>query len=279
MTYTCTLALFYAAVFCVKQRLRAQGAPLLTTTNQVAMKLTSLIALLALMGFLSCKPAEITLSPELQTPAMAVKGRNGFQIGQVIRYGNYTTGKVRRGWTHGYDLPFVLRFQSAKEKMSYVQSDSKGQTAQVVCVSKFKSTELPIIQDFFGIPLDYHNHFAGNIAIGTSNWDFILHNPNGDFLREKASAGFAKNGARRIDIQAIRSMKGQPAWMDKLTVYGHEFVYEGKVVGAVSTVNRGKVWINETLDAETRVVLASMATGLLLRTDVEGTDMRTTGLN
>lgn len=242
------------------------------------MKQYLFIALITTLGLFACKPAEVTLSPDLNTPAMSVKGRNGLQIGQVIRYGDYTTGKVRRGWTHGYDLLFVARFQSAKEKISFTQYAPEGQMAQVVCVSKFKNTELEIVRDFFGIPLDYQNFFAGNISIGITNWDFVLHNPNGDFLRQKASAGFAKSGSRRIDIQAIRSLKGQPGWMDQLTVYGHEFVLEGKVVGAVSTVNRGKVWIDESLDAHTRVVVAAIATGLLLRTDVESVNMNTSGL-
>lgn len=243
------------------------------------MKQFLFLALFTTLGLFACKPAEVTLSPELTAKAMPVKGRNGFQIGQVIRYGDYTTGKVRRGWTQGYDLPFMIRFQAAKEKLSFTQYDAKGQIAQVMCVSKFKSTELPIVGDFFGIPLDYQNFFAGNIAIGITNWDFVIHNPNGDFLREKAAAGFAQSGSKRIDIEAIRGLKGQPDWMKELTVYGHEFLYEGKVVGAVSTVNRGKVWLDKNLDPQTRIVIASLATGLLLRTDVESVDMRTTHMD
>ncbi|MBK6997946.1 MAG: hypothetical protein KA138_10940 [Saprospiraceae bacterium] len=234
------------------------------------MKQNIFIALITTLGLFACKPAEITLSPELNAEAMSVKGRNGLQIGQIIRYGEYRTDKVRRGWTGSYDVPFFLRFQGAKEKMSFTQFGPDGKLAQVACISKFQSKELPIVQDFFGIPLEYQNFFAGNISIATMNWDFIIHNPNGDFLREKASAGFVQNGSNRIDIQAIRGLKGQPDWMKKLTVFGHEFMINGKVVGAVLTVNRGKVWIDETLDANTRTVIAALATGLLLRTDVEG---------
>lgn len=244
--------------------------------NTVAMKLSIITALLALTSFIACKTAEIPLDPALKAEAMPVKGRNGWQIGQVIAYGDYTTDKVRRGWTKGYDIPFIVRFQSAKEKLSFTQFGPDKTQAEVACISKFKSTEIQLVNDFFGIPLKYENFFAGNIALdrGRSNWDFIIHNPNGDFMREEASAGFAQNGSKRIEIQAIRGLEGQPNWMKELTVYGHEFRLDGKVVGAVSTMNKGKVWIEQSLDAEMKTVIAAIATGLLLRTDVEGVDMQ-----
>ena len=237
------------------------------------MKAITIIALFLLTGLFACKTAEIEIHPDLKAPAMSVKGRNGLQIGQVIRYGEYTTDKVHRGWTKGYDIPFILHFKGAKEKMSFTQFGPMGQQAEVSCVSKFKSTELPVLHDFFGIPLEYQNFFAGNISTGLSNWDFLLYNPNGDLLREEASAGFVQNGVTRIEIQAIRRLAGQPNWMDRLAVYGHEFYLDGKIVAAVSTVNKGKVWIDEQLDGDTRTVIAAVATGLLLRTDVESVDM------
>ena len=66
------------------------------------------ISLLALTGLVACHTPELVLDPSLSAGAMPVKGRNGLQIGQVIRYGDYTTDKVRRGWTKGYDIPFIL---------------------------------------------------------------------------------------------------------------------------------------------------------------------------
>ncbi len=227
--------------------------------------------LLLLAGFIACKPVELALDPMLKAEPLPVKGRQGLQIGQVIRYGEFKTDKVRRGWTGSYDVPFVLRFRGAKEKLSYTQYGTDGLQAEVACVSRFQSTEIPLAGDYFSVPVKLTNFFAGNIFFGAngSNWDFILHNPNGDFLRDAESAGFAKNGSKRIDIQAIRGLKGQPGWLKELTVYGHEFWLGDKVVGAVSTLNKGTVWIDESLDSETKTVMAAVATGLLLRRDVE----------
>lgn len=204
---------------------------------------------------------------------MSVKGRNGLQIGQVIRYGDYTTDKVRRGWTKGFDLPFIVRFQQAKEKISFTQFGPQESSAEVSCISKFKSTELELIRDFFGIPLEYENFFAGNINLKSGeNWEYIIHNPNGDFMRPMATSGFARHGSQQINIEAIRGLEGQPHWMEDLAVYGHEFHFNGRIVGAVSMVNKGQVWIDPKLDPELRTVIAAISTGLLLRTDVENTD-------
>jgi hypothetical protein len=229
------------------------------------------LALALLAGLFSCKPAELVLDPSLTAKAMPVKGRQGLMIGQVVSYGAYKTGKVRRGWTGSYDLPFIVRFRGAREKLSYVQYSPGGMQAEVACVSRFKSTELTLLKDFFNIPLNLKNYFAGTITFGEggATWDFILHNPDGDFLRKKESAGYIQNGSERIEINALRELKGQPKWMNELTVYGHEFYYEGKVAGAVSTINKGTVWIDPALSPEVKTVLAAVATGLLLRTDVE----------
>ena len=238
------------------------------------MKPILIFALVALTGLFACHTPEVMIDPSLDAVRMPVKGRNGLQIGQVIRYGEYTTGKVRRGWTKGYDIPFIVRFQKAQEKLSYTQFGPENLSAEVACVSKFKSTEIQLVRDFFGIPIDYSNFFAGNISIGSSNWDFIIHNPNGDFLHEEASAGFAQCGGRQIDIEAMRGIEGQPDWLKDMTVVGHEFRIDGRVVGAVSTLNKGSVWIDPNQTAETRTVIAAIATGLLLRRDVESADMR-----
>lgn len=54
------------------------------------------------------------------------RGKNGWQINQVISFGEYKTGKIKRGWTFSYDIPFILSFKGAKEKMDFQQLDYKG---------------------------------------------------------------------------------------------------------------------------------------------------------
>ncbi|MCB0535371.1 MAG: hypothetical protein KDD14_24400, partial [Saprospiraceae bacterium] len=108
------------------------------------MKPTLVITLLALTGLFACRTADIVIDPALSANAvgMPVKGRNGWQIGQIIRYGEYTTDKVRRGWTKGYDVPFIVRFQGAKEKLSFAQFGPENMRVEVSCISKFKNVEI-----------------------------------------------------------------------------------------------------------------------------------------
>lgn len=240
------------------------------------MKHLLLLVLVAAFHAAVGQTPRVMLDPALQAEAMPVKGRNGFTIGQTIRYGDYLTSKVKRGWVSGFDVPFVVRFQGAKEKLSFTQFGPNGSKALVACISKFRSTELQLIRDYFYLPVKYHNFFAGSLVVDKNGeaWDFVIYNPDGDFLRRTESAGFIQQGSRRIEIQAIRGLEGQPRWMQPLAVYGHEFVIAGKTVGAVSTVNRGTVWIDESLDTQTRTAIAAVATAILLRTDVEGVNMQ-----
>lgn len=228
----------------------------------------SLVAMAVVAAMSACHPARLAYSPGLQTEttALAVKGRNGFQIGQKISFGEYQTGKVRRGWTSGYEIPFRISFRGAKEKLSYDLKSPEGASAEVSCVSKFKAVEYQLVRDYFSIPIKVDNFFVGNIFLheSGSNWDFIVYNPEGGYLLGEAS-GYAQNGSQRIDFVPIRKLEGQPDWLDPLTVYGYEFRLGDETIGAVSLVNKGEVRLAENKDAEIRLVVAAVATGLLLR--------------
>lgn len=47
--------------------------------------------------------------------------------------------------------------------------------------------------------------------------------------------------------------------------YGFEFVRDGQAIGAVSVLGKGRVWLRQSLDADTRLVVAGVATALMVR--------------
>jgi hypothetical protein len=216
---------------------------------------------------MACSTPNIIIDKELldKTEAMPVKGRQGWQINQVIRFGDYKTSKVKRGWTFSYDIPFIAQFKGAKEKLQYHQFGMDNKRAEVFCVSKFTDHYVPILGDFFGIPLKYEDHFAGTIyQKGKKHpWDFIIFTPDGGTIKNR-TAGFIKNGATTIEIRGVREMEKQ-VYLVKFDVYGYEFLLNGKSIGAVQTVNNGRVWIDPNQSSDIKLALASVATGLILR--------------
>ena len=135
-------------------------------------------------------------------------------------------------------------------------------------VSKFKETEYEPVKEYFAVSLKYKNYFVGAVRLDNSEeWDFIVHDVDGASrsLKQNSTIGFVRKGQIKIDITGIRSLEGSSDFITQNQVYGYEFQQNGKVIGAVSTINYGKVWLKKDLDEETKLVLASVSSGLMLR--------------
>ncbi|WP_026630732.1 hypothetical protein [Dyadobacter alkalitolerans] len=138
--------------------------------NQIfksSLQLTKAILFAGIISFfaLSCRTAELAVDDDLknETETYAVKGRQGSQIGQVISFGDFKTSKVKRGWTSGYSIPFIVSFNGAKEKLSFQQFGTNGNAAEVALVSRFRETEYQPLQDHFSVSLKFKNYFAGSV--------------------------------------------------------------------------------------------------------------------
>lgn len=71
-----------------------------------------------------------------------------------------------------------------------------------------------------------------------------------------------------ISFGNFKTSKVQP-FITQNDVYGYEFQLNGKVIGTVSTINNGKVWLKKDLPDDLKLVLASVSSGLMLRNNVE----------
>ncbi|WP_138477288.1 hypothetical protein [Dyadobacter bucti] len=236
---------------------------------------TTFSLLLFTVFLFSCRTAELAVDNDLknETEIYSVKGRQGSQIGQVISFGDFKTSKVKRGWTFGYSIPFIVKFNGAKEKISFQQFGANGTSAEVALVSRFKETEYQPLEDFFAVSLHYKNYFAGSVKLNNDSqpWDFVVHNVDGAnrSMTKNKTVGFIQSGKTRVDIAGIRELEGSSSFITQNDVYGYEFQLDGKVIGAVSTINNGKVWFKKNISDELRLVLASVSSGLILRNNVE----------
>lgn len=234
-----------------------------------------ILFLLSVATFGGCRTAEMAVTDELKTNATpyAVKGRQGFQIGQSLSFGEYRTSKVNRGWTRSYSIPFVVQFSGAREKLSFQQSGPQNRTASVALISRFRETELSPVRDYFSLSIKNTNTFAGGIELSGSkeNWEFIVHHVDGQNNSMKNNTlGFIRSKVDhlQIDIVGVRELEGASKMMTLMDVYGYEFRLDGEAIGAVATVNNGKVWIKENLHPELKLVLASISSGLMLRNNM-----------
>jgi len=230
-------------------------------------KIISTLFLIVLIG---CKTPQMYVAPTLKnnSETFSVKGRLGFQIGRRLSFGEYATGKVKQGWVKGYDIPFFIRFKGMKEKLSFQQFNESGQMAEVYSVGKFRSTELPLLKNYFNIILKEKNQFAGTVILngGQDVWEFLLVNPDGESFRS-TKAGFVQNNHEVIEVKGVTQLENGSNLSSKFL--GYEFIHHEKTIGAVETINNGKVWLKNDLPDELKLVLASLSSSLLLRTSLE----------
>jgi len=221
---------------------------------------------LLLVALQACKTPNIRIHPDLKAESTkyAVQGRQGWMINQVVTFGDFSTSRIKRGWTVKYDLPFIVRFQGASEKLSYTQYDADSNRAEVSAIGKFRSTELPFINEYFGIPLDYKHYFAGTVYLPASgrHYDFILYNPNNNWVVLKTN-GYIKGNQMDYNIVGVRKFEGKKTW--SIENFGYEFYDGPQPRAAVEIINNGKVWLHDALSQEHKLVLAAVSTALMIR--------------
>jgi hypothetical protein len=238
----------------------------------------AIFVLLFSLIFTSCKTPNILIADNLQKTAtpLEVKGRNGLRIHQVLTYGGFKTGRVKRGWIHSSNLQFILDFQKAKEKFQFKQfTPDSTVSAMVYAVGKFESTNFDFFRGRsnvrFNMALDYKNTFAGTIIPDQSKdnaWEFIVYNPESSFANN-GDCGFAKDKlGNEIKIIPVKKIEGQKNWIT-FANFGVEFQYKNTAIAAVSILNNGRVWIDPNIPATLQMVSSSMASALLLRSNLE----------
>lgn len=198
---------------------------------------------------------------------MSVQGRHGWQVKQVISFGEYQTGPVKRGWTKGYDYPFIIRFAKAREKLEFHTVDGSGRRARLFCAGKLSEQDLHKFQQYFDINLRTRDVFSCTVALGDAQtYDFFVHD-----LNQNSTSGTVIGNVRGpgldLDIRPVWHLAtGKKSWDTR--PLGLEFVDGADAVGAVETINEGRVWLGGDLGEVDRLVLAGLASALLLRSDL-----------
>ena len=125
------------------------------------------ISAYSVLLFSACTTPQILVDESLREEGTVyeVDGRNGWLVNQHLCFGEFQTGKVNRGWTKGYDFPFIIRFTGAKEKLSYFLKDGAGNEAEIFCLGKLREQDLMLFHEYFDINLKVEDAFTGSVAL------------------------------------------------------------------------------------------------------------------
>ncbi len=218
---------------------------------------------------IGCSSPKILVDKDLQKESVIyeVSGRNGWMVNQHLSFGEYSTGKVNRGWIKGYDYPFIVRFTGSKEKLGFAINDGNGNAAEVFCLGKLREQDLMLFHDYFDVNLKTNDAFTGSVVINDEEvFDFFIINLNQNNWFKKTS-GWIQGDGVRLEIRAVEKLDNNQR-TTSMQVPGFEFLLNHKVVGAVETLNRGRIWLHQELDEKQKLLIAGVASSLLLRSDL-----------
>jgi hypothetical protein len=253
-------------------------------------------AFLFLLLAASCTPFRPAMNFSKTEPVrdLKVKGRQGFLINQKLSFGPYSTGKVKRSWTSGYEFDWAktlpspwaevlsIRDVDRKQRLRFQLKDSLGNTSDVMCFSKVSWTDFSvgnpnsivnIVGDFIpGIDRGDNTYSVQILTSSKEKWDLLLDN-NASQVRAKNYVGFLARDKdhyfKVVPITRLLDKKGKPADLLFGGSVGFEFQNaEGRTLAGVSLIDKGMVYFGNATPEE-RFVLANAAAALLLQQDIE----------
>lgn len=258
--------------------------------------LTSL-TLLVLSGC-GLKPLQVRPPDELASaPAMPVTGRQGWQMGRELRFGDFSTTALRGGSVNMRSAscptgctrlalgPYVKQVDEASSKsrsrLSFTLLAPLGVEAEVRAVGELGQQRRESLTRWFGVSTETSQELSRSISfIGTIDpvpaeipgWRFEFRESSPTTGATSAYRGWAEDErGRRLLMRSLSRWQGDDAmgtaFMPALHL-GYAFELDGRVVAAVDTATGGTVWMSAGLAPDLRLVIAGLAMALLARADL-----------
>lgn len=218
-----------------------------------------------------CKVAHMALPKTLQSESreMTVEGRSLSIFSKSFRFGHYDITDVHRGWTRGKGFSiWGYSASEAKQKYEFSVNESDRTTWEVQCTTEADWSQLET-QGFLGggLTIEFSSNRQLVCILKQEGGEKISKLVMAQSAMETALQGIMTDGATRIDISATHKLDTTPLQVRDPT--GYIFHIKGRPVGAVEVVNKGTVWLNNSVTPETRSALAATSTVLLLYQDIK----------
>jgi len=227
-------------------------------------------AILLIIFFTACTLPNMVLEESFKTNATeyTVEGRTGWTKKKPMTFGNYQATSVKRGWTSTYNIPFIVKFQGSKHKISFDMFDGHTQNANTYALGKITSRELPILNGLFNIPLEYESYFAGVIQYNQNeSYNFAIPLPF-EVTFQRTEPGIMELGETVYEIHKVNQLEGQMKFQYNELV-GYEIRKKGQPVAAVQKVNKDKIWISNTISKKEKFILANLCGAIMLMQNLE----------
>lgn len=228
-------------------------------------KLLLVCLFLSLTSSCSTAPAAMAVPETLvSVDPLPVAGANPRTWNRPISFGPWKTAKVREGlrWDFAKELPGVeAGYAQKRYRLLLVGDGEDGVQAECVARSLRLSRGGFSIDPTFGKlpPLVC----AFRSLATDDHWTLTLRK-GGQRMRGEISDS---RGSERI--LAVRSVHDLQDGWSGIDPVGFEIEAERSVIGAVETINRGRVWIEPDLDRRSQERVASAAAVLLIWEPVE----------
>lgn len=263
--------------------------------------------LFALVVLSSCTAAKVQVPPAFSSKAtqMPVKGINGWQVGQKLSFGPYTTSKIKRGWDFTASLQYTkfrIRPEEAlkvfdintnnnintqRNKFQYTLEDGNG-VAEIYATEKFSEKQLVYKSNnpWIGNASKTNKYeYAFTAAIvplakeAQAPWSLVLINRY-DIAKDTArklfdrpyieEEGYATNGKENIAIRPLRLENVTTAKGKQTKVLGGPMLsgYELQWDGgvvAIIDILDNSIWLYNDLEPADKLILSSIASAILLK--------------
>jgi hypothetical protein len=260
-----------------------------------------------LLLLFSCTTAKLSVPEKFSAQAtrMPVKGINGWQVGQKLSFGSYTTSTIKRGWDFSSSLQYTklrIRPEEAvlkvfdistdnninKQRSKFQYSISDGNNiAEVFATEKFSEKQLVYKSNnpWIGNASKTKKYdYAFTAAIlpvekDAKPWSLVLVNSydinkdtaHGIFDRPYVEEeGYATNGKDNIAIRPLRIEKLTTKSGRQTRVFGGKMLsgYELQWDGgvvAIIDILDNNLWIYNDLEPKEKMILSAISSAILLK--------------
>ena len=228
---------------------------------------------LIFLAAVSCKTASVSLEEGFVQRAdfYPVEGKNGCQVNQVLKFGPFETTTIDRSMTFSYHVPLLVDFSGGKESLAFSIFDKQKETGvSFLGDSRMKDVHMSAAKGYFQVPIQQKDVFAGALIFSQpalKRYDFFLLNPNDKQRNAKCEGVVLKDGKEHLVIKGITKLQGSR--LPQTQVSGYEFYQGDKVVATVDILNKGAVWMDNSLEQDGRMLIAGLSAALLVRSNLQ----------